>query len=178
MASAFEKLELYAYDSSGKRIPKRARGIYEVTCRPTRSYYDVGTAAEEAESAGRMHAAIDGLTDEERECLMLHEARGVDLDRILRERMTPEAVTDLLGRTRTRVEKREIPLADEEEMIAAGWSLVTRNARRAVVTKAFPVHLGYDQIARVVGLTPSQARARVLSAHRKLREAAARESPE
>lgn len=171
-----DKLERFAYDSEGRRIRHRERGVHEVKCNPTRGYYDDGRDAEKAEHAGRMYDAIDSLTDEERDCLMLHEARGTDLDRLLRERLTPEALATLLGKTRSRRETREIRLAEEADFIAAGWSLVSRQGRRAVVEKSFAVQLGYDAIARVVGLTPNQARGRCLRAYEKLRSATAHDA--
>jgi hypothetical protein len=170
LGGQLRRAELYAYDSTGKRIPKLERGSGVMPVKESRSYYDDPNAGGEDEAAiedGGLRARFDTLTADERRCLQLHEARGRELDGLL----PPDVLRTLLGPggPRVREEKLAAPRREEESLVAAGWTLVKRDGRTSHLVKNYPAMLGYEQISRVTGLTINQVRARVLSAHRKLR---------
>lgn len=165
------RLELLSCDSNGKRIPKRDRSANLISIRETRSYYDNPESGGEeiiAIEDGGLRARFESLTSEERRCLQLHEARGRELDALV----DPHTLAMLMGSRkgpRVREEHCMVHQHEEENLVAAGWHLVKRDKRMSLLVKNFPIHLGYEQIAHITGLTPKQVRGRVLSAHSKLR---------
>lgn len=165
-------MELYGFDSDGKKIPKLERGSRVIPVRETRSYYDGVGAGGEDEAAfedGEAHARFDSLTDEERRCLQLHEARGSELDALVDPSLLAKLISMPRGGPRVREEKQMVPKREEAALVAAGWHLVKREGRVSHLVKNFPLMLGRDQIARITGLTSKQVRSRLLSAYRKLR---------
>lgn len=170
--SQLRRAELYAFDSTGKRIPKLERGSRVIPVKETRSYYDNPEAGGEDEAAiedGGLRVRFDSLNDDERRCLQLHEARGRELDDLVDAATLAMLVGLPSGGPRVREERVTVPRREEADRVAAGWHLVKREGRASHLVKNYPIWLGYDQIARVTGLSASRVRSRVLSAYRKLR---------
>lgn len=98
----------------------------------------------------RMQRAFAALTDEERECLRLHE-KVVGI-REVKTTVLPSALDDAF---------------------AAGWHKTGHVGRdgRIEIVKNFPGKLSYEQIGELLGLSIEAVRWRIVKAHRKLQDA-------
>lgn len=143
-------------DSNGKPIRPLAKNLVGTSIMPVRetrphalSRATVVSGDDEVREAREraLAAAWETLTEDER--------RVLDLQRDHYEREVKETIR----------------LCELGPRLDAGWLLVSKNARSAVVVKSFVATRTYEEIGELMGLTVSQVHSRVKRAHRKLRVA-------